>query len=50
MDNKDQEKEIGSFEFDNENNTNDYKDLVKKLKSISESISLLEKNFSDKET
>ena len=50
MDNKEQGKEIQSLEFDKNNNSNDYKFLVKKLKNIKESINLLEKNFLEKET
>ena len=42
------EKEIISNEFDKDNYLNDYKCLVQKLKSISESINLLEKNFLQK--
>ena len=49
MDNKDQDQDIASFDFNKENNQNDYKLLSHKLKSISESIYLLEKNFLDKE-
>ena len=48
MDNKEQKKDSVSFEFDKDNHLNDYKFLVQKLKSISESIDLLEKNFLDK--
>ena len=44
------EKEIASYEFDKNNHPNDYKYLVQKLKSIFESIHLLEKNFLNKET
>ena len=47
MDNK--EKDIESFDFDKDDNPNDYKFLVQKLKSISEIIYLLEKNFLDKQ-
>ena len=47
MDNKDQDQ--ASFDFNKENNQNDYKLLSHKLKSICESINLLEKNFLDKE-
>ena len=49
MDNKEKEKNIKNFEFDKDDTSNDYKFLVQKLKSISESIYLLEKNFLDKE-
>ena len=44
------EKEKASFEFHKNNHSNDYNFLVERLKSISESISLLEKNFLNKET
>ena len=44
------EKEKGNFEFDKNNHPNDYKLLIQKLKSISESIDLLEKNFLNKKT
>ena len=49
MDNKEQAKNISSFEVDEDNYQKDYKFLLKKLKNISESIDLLEKNFLDKE-
>ena len=42
------EKDISSLEFDKDNTQNDYKFLVKKLKSIKEIISYLEKNFLEK--
>tara|TARA_Y100000746_G_scaffold133100_1_gene113986 strand:- start:271 stop:423 length:153 start_codon:yes stop_codon:yes gene_type:complete len=45
MDNKEQEKGTSSFEFDKGNTQYDYKFLVQKLKSIKESINLLEKKF-----
>ena len=48
MDN--QEKDIASFEPDKDNNSDEYKFLVQKLKSISERIDLLEKKYLDKET
>ena len=48
MDNK--EQDILIDEVNKENNLNDYKSLVQKLKNISETIYLLEKNFIDKET
>ena len=48
MDNNEKQKDISSFEFEKNNHINDYKFLVQKLKSISESIELLEKNFFDK--
>ena len=44
------EKETLSDEFNMNNHPNDYKFLVQKLKSISESIHLLEKNFLNKLT
>ena len=52
MDNteKEQGKEKESFEFHKNNHSNDYKFLVQRLRSISESIYLLEKNFFNKET
>ena len=43
------EKEILSDKFDKNNQPNDYKFLVQKLKSISESINLLEKKILNKE-
>ena len=46
---KEQDKDLESSEVDKDNLSNDYKFLVQKLKSISESIYLLEKNFLDKE-
>jgi len=46
MDNK--EQNLSSFEFDKGTPSNDYKSLVKKLKSIKEIISYLEKNFLEK--
>ena len=49
MDNKEQEKDISSLEFDKGNTRNDYKFLVQKLKSIKEIIYLLEKNILQKE-
>ena len=48
MGNKQQEKDISSLEFDKGKKENDYKFLVKKLKSINEIINLLEKNFLQK--
>ena len=50
MDNKEQEQGKASFEFHKNNHSYDYQYLVQKLKSISESIYLLEKNFFNKET
>ena len=50
MDNKKQEKDLSSVDFDIDEYNNDYKYLVQKLKSISKSIHLLEKTFLDKET
>ena len=49
MDNKEQEKDISSLEFDKGKTTNDYKFLLQKLKSMKEIINLLEKNFLQKE-
>ena len=53
MDNLEQEQEQeqvkASFEFHKNNKSNDYKFLIQRLKSISESIYCLEKNFFDKE-
>ena len=47
---KEEGKEKASFEFHKNNHSNDYKFLVQRLKSINESIYLLEKNFFNKET
>ena len=49
MDNKEQEKDISSLEFDKGKTRNDYKFLAQKLKSIKEIINLLEKTFIQKE-
>ena len=49
MNNKEQEKNISSFEFDKSNTQYDYKFLVQKLKSIKEIINLLEKKFLQEE-
>ncbi len=49
MDNKEQEKDISSLEFDNSKTRNDYKFLVQKLKNIKEIITLLENKFIQKE-
>ena len=52
MENKEQEKDIPSLEFNKDNKDNyfnDYKFLVHKLKSIKQSIALIEKNFLEKE-
>ncbi len=43
MDNK--EKDITFLESDKDNQLNDYKDLVQKLKTIKDHISLLEKKL-----
>ena len=43
------EKEQTNFEFLKNNHSSDYKFLMQRLKSISERIYLLEKNFLDKE-
>ena len=45
MDNKEQEKNISSIEFDKGKAPNDYKFLVQKLKNIKEIITLLENKF-----
>ena len=49
MDNKEQEKDISSFEFDKDKTRNDFKFLVQKLKNIKEIIILLENKFLQKE-
>ena len=49
MDNKEQEKDISSLEFDKGKTRNDYKLLVHKLKNIKEIITLLENKFLQKE-
>ena len=49
MNNKEQDKEISSLEFDKGKSTNDYKFLVQKLKNIKEIINLLEKKFLQRE-
>ena len=49
MDNKEQEKNKSNLEFGKSMLPTDYKFLVQKLKSISEIINLLEKNFLEKE-
>ena len=49
MDNKEQEKDISSLEFDKVKTQNDYKFLVQKLKNIKEIITLLENKFLLKE-
>ena len=49
MDNKEQEKDISSLEFDKDKTPNDYKFLVQKLKNIKEIITLLENKFLQKE-
>jgi hypothetical protein len=45
MDNKEQEKDILSLDFDKGKTRNDYKFLVQKLKNIKEIITLLENKF-----
>ena len=50
MDKTEKEQGKASFEFHKNNHSNDYKFLVQRLKSISESITLLEKNFFNKKT
>ena len=49
MDNKEQEKDVSSLEFDKGKTRNDYKFLVQKLKNIQEIITLLEKKFLQKQ-
>ena len=49
MENKEQEREFSSAEFEQGKSQNDYKFLVQKLKSIKEIIYLLEKKFLQKE-
>ena len=49
MDNKEQEKDISSVEFDKSKIRNDYNFLMQKLTSIKEIINLLEKKFLKKE-
>ena len=46
---KEHKRDLASLEFDKEYCLNDYKFLLQKLKSINESITLLEKNFLYKE-
>tara|TARA_B100001029_G_C14936353_1_gene380630 strand:- start:466 stop:618 length:153 start_codon:yes stop_codon:yes gene_type:complete len=48
MDSKEQEKYMPALEFNKDNQLNDYKFLVQKLKSIKKIIALLEKNFLEK--
>ena len=48
MDNKEKEQGKASYEFHKNNHSNDYKFLAQRLKSIRESIYLLEKNFFNK--
>ena len=45
MDNKEQEKDLSSLEFDKGKIRNDYKFLVQKLKNIKQMITLLENKF-----
>ncbi len=45
MDNKEQEKDISSLEFDKGKIRNDYKFLVQKLKNIKDIITLLENKY-----
>ena len=49
MDNKEQEKNKSSLEFDKGKPQNEYHSLIQKLRSIKKIINLLEKNFSQKE-
>ena len=48
MDNIEKEQGKASYEFHKNNHSNDYKFLAQRLKSIRESIYLLEKNFFNK--
>ena len=50
MNNKEQEKDISSYDFDKDNIPNDYNFLLQKLLNIKFMINMLEKNFLDKET
>ena len=45
MDNKEQEKDISSLEFDEDKTRNDYKFLLQKLKNIKDIINLLDNKF-----
>ena len=49
MDSKEQKNDISSLEFEKFNPQKDFKILVQKLKSITENINLLEKQFFYKE-
>ncbi len=49
MNKKNQEQEIPNVEFNKSNHLNDYKYLIKKLKSIKGLIDSLEKKFFEKE-
>ena len=49
MDNKEQDKDISSLEFNKGKTPNDYEFLRQKLKSMKEIINLLEKNLLQKE-
>ena len=49
MDNKVKDKDTSSVEFDQDKHSTDYKFLLQKLKSIKESINLLEKYCLNKE-
>ena len=49
MDNKEEEKDISSLEFDKGKTRNDYKYLVQKLKNIKKIITVLESKFLQKE-
>ncbi len=48
MDKKDQ-KDMSNLEFNQENPLNDYKSLIQKLKSIKDTINMLEKILLEKE-
>ena len=49
MDNQGKDQDISSVEFDQDKLLTDYKFLVQKLRSIKDSINLLEKYFLNKE-
>ena len=48
MDNTEKEQGKASFEFHKNNHSNEYKFLAQRLKSIRDSIFLIEKNFNNK--
>ena len=49
MTNKEQENDISRLEFDEGKDSNDYKYLMQKLKSIKKNINLIEQKFLKKE-